>query len=383
MELPAVDALRQRAPTAHITALAAPPADQLFDGDPRVDETVTLARWGLTHRWDRGNEETSRAIREWLEAERFDLVLDPIHAAPVVAEAVWGSELRVLAGDEAAERRELAVGGGAVEAIGAAVRDGWGLEIPSGAVPRIHISPANRRWAGDFLATHFSDGRTPVALSAAASLALKRWPAERYGALVRWLVEQQQRPVLLFAGEEDETARQVLAACGHTAEVLLAEKLHLQRVAALLERCALFVGNDTGLLHIAAAAGVPCIALFGPTVPAIYLPRSVEARALGGGRIPCPHRNPHSLHPPGCWSEGWVSDCGTELYRGDHAGRGIRRRRRSTGELRCARARAVSFLPSKRSDSASRRLESDPPLRSIPLPCRSGTGADSPWLWPD
>ena len=56
----------------------------------------------------------------------------------------------------------------------------------------------------------------------------------------------------------------------------------LRLVAGLLSRCAAFTGNDTGLMHIAAAMGVPVAAVFGPTWPGIYLPMHQEARAFGG-----------------------------------------------------------------------------------------------------
>ena len=75
-------------------------------------------------------------------------------------------------------------------------------------------------------------------------------------------------------------------------------------MAALQSRCRLWLGNDTGLTHLAAAVGTPVVATFGPTCPELYLPRSSPALPAGGEGVACPHRHPESLSPPDCWHVG-------------------------------------------------------------------------------
>jgi ADP-heptose:LPS heptosyltransferase len=80
-------------------------------------------------------------------------------------------------------------------------------------------------------------------------------------------------------------------------------EMHLRHVAALLVKCRLFVGHDTGLMHMAAAVGIPLVALFGPTSPDIYLPRHASSQALGGDD-PCSRRRAVSFGPPECVMNG-------------------------------------------------------------------------------
>src|SRR5690606_25197194 len=76
MELPVLAALRDALPGARVTALAAPPAHELLQGDPHLDRVVPTSRWALRHRWDEGSVETRARIRRWVREQGFDLVLD-------------------------------------------------------------------------------------------------------------------------------------------------------------------------------------------------------------------------------------------------------------------------------------------------------------------
>lgn len=94
----------------------------------------------------------------------------------------------------------------------------------------------------------------------------KRWPAERYAAVSDLLEEKFSVPVVVNAGPgEDSLARQIQAACRYSRPRLYSGSL--AGLIALLRRTSIFIGGDTGPLHLAAALGVPTVALFGPTDP--------------------------------------------------------------------------------------------------------------------
>ena len=103
----------------------------------------------------------------------------------------------------------------------------------------------------------------------------KNWPVASFAALVDGLAAP--RPWLLLEGPADEEAA---AALGRRPGAVVARELPARRLGALVSRSGLFVGNDSGLSHLAAAFGAPVVALFGPTDPALWRPLGARVRAL-------------------------------------------------------------------------------------------------------
>ena len=112
-----------------------------------------------------------------------------------------------------------------------------------------------------------------------ASLIAKRWPAERYGALAARLASEGYLPVVIGGPQDHEASELVVAASGSCA-LNLCGRLSLRGSGALLQRARLFVGNDTGVMHLAAAVGTPVVALFGPTDPAMYAPYAARQHVI-------------------------------------------------------------------------------------------------------
>jgi lipopolysaccharide export system permease protein len=133
-------------------------------------------------------------------------------------------------------------------------------------------------------------GAGPIlALGPGANFIGKRWPPDRFAALARRLAagagpRSGARIVLLGGGEDRAIADEIVASldADGVRAVDLAGKLDLPACAALLERTTLFVGNDSGLMHIAAASGAPTLGLFGPSNERVYGPYGARARALRG-----------------------------------------------------------------------------------------------------
>jgi len=118
-------------------------------------------------------------------------------------------------------------------------------------------------------------GPPVIALAPTANWTGKVWPPERFVALYRQLAAGPLpgARVAVFAGPgegERALAAPVLAALPGAID--LCGTLTLAEAAACLARCALFVGNDSGLMHLSAAAGTPTLGLFGPTPSAEYAP---------------------------------------------------------------------------------------------------------------
>jgi ADP-heptose:LPS heptosyltransferase len=112
-------------------------------------------------------------------------------------------------------------------------------------------------------------------------LTVKRWPLERYRELVRKLVNVLDANVLLIGGKEDYELNQQLmqGLDGEPVQMQvqnLAGQTSFGQTAAQLSVCDLFIGNDSSPMHLAAAVGIPVIAIFGPTSPQEYGPYPLD-----------------------------------------------------------------------------------------------------------
>lgn len=117
-------------------------------------------------------------------------------------------------------------------------------------------------------------------LNPGAGWGAKRWPAERYGEVAGKLADQGIASILNYGPGEEELVRAAEAASGGTARAMSST---ITELIALTRRARLFIGGDTGPLHLAAALRVPVVAIYGPTDPARngpYGTRSVVLRSL-------------------------------------------------------------------------------------------------------
>lgn len=304
MQTTTFEALRAAAPEASIVYLGAAPATELLRVDARLDEVEEIQRWGLSHRWDEGDEGVIREISRWLAERNFDLILDARHAPPAVAAAAHASGIPRLESDEAAEAAEAAAGGDAIAAIKAAVRHGWGVDVAECSLPNLHLTPAERALAERCGGTGPRLASAPLGISPVTSISTKRWPIDRFAAVADALVEDGARAVWIFAGDRVEAADRLIGLMRHKRAAAVIDRVDLRLTAALLERCALFIASDTGLMHMAAAVGTPTVGIFGPSDPAVYRPPGEHTLAAVGREIDCPHRRLKAMDPPECWESG-------------------------------------------------------------------------------
>ncbi len=137
-----------------------------------------------------------------------------------------------------------------------------GNSIESTGDEALHASSSDSR------GRPFSPTRTKgdyAMITAGAGWESKRWPAERFAAVARHLALHHGVRVLLIWGNEAERAlAERVARSSGVVEVQPAPRLTLPQLAAVARRAQLFVGGDTGPLHIAAAVDTPCVGLYGP-----------------------------------------------------------------------------------------------------------------------
>jgi ADP-heptose:LPS heptosyltransferase len=133
-----------------------------------------------------------------------------------------------------------------------------------------------------------------IAIHPGSGNSKKCWPGAHYASLIRWLRTYLGATVVLVRGPADTQTARTIAPGLNGLEVVVFENLELSLLAALLERCSAFVGNDSGITHLAAAVGVPTVALFGPTDSHLWGPRNKQVVCLQS-TYPCAPCSPQAM----------------------------------------------------------------------------------------
>ena len=128
----------------------------------------------------------------------------------------------------------------------------------------------------------FRDLDAPViAIHPGSGSPRKNWPVEQWIALGRWIFAHYPAArLLLVGGEADGPQVLALSEAFRGKLAFIARDLELPKLAAFLERCAVFLGHDSGISHLAAAVGARCILLFGPTDPAVWAPANPDVKVI-------------------------------------------------------------------------------------------------------
>jgi heptosyltransferase I len=133
-----------------------------------------------------------------------------------------------------------------------------------------------------------------ILLNPGAGWGAKQWPAARYGQVARRLAQDGLKALINFGPGEEELAEAVEAASDGSAKSVICS---LAELIPLTRRAKLFIGGDTGPMHLAAALGVPVVAIFGPTNPARNGPFGTTNIVLRSPSSPTTHRRSAAPDP--------------------------------------------------------------------------------------
>ncbi|NLV32659.1 MAG: glycosyltransferase family 9 protein [Acidobacteria bacterium] len=278
LALPALGALGRAEPGAEITLACGPalPAPMLAGFADRV---LPLSAFPL-HRLHGPDPPTEPDIRLW---ESYDRVVSWTGAA----NDLFVRNLRgIHPGAIVAPWRPAP---GEARHVSRIFIDSLGLgPEPAGGrtAVRIHPDSASLEEGGRWLREQGWEGKRALAmLHPGAGSSGKRWPPENFTALARRLAGRNDLELILMEGPAEEgLARQMAEAVPGS---LPCEGLPLGPLAGVLGHCRFFIGNDSGVTHLAAALGVPTVTLFGPTAPEQWAPlgESVTVLRDGAGRL--------------------------------------------------------------------------------------------------
>ncbi len=179
-----------------------------------------------------------------------------------------------------------------------------GLSAEIGSFP-IRCRPQTAAWLDQWLAAHGVRGQQPVALhlGSAPTMDFRRWPLERFVRLAEELRAAIAVECVVLTGTPVEKDLVAGFIRGYSGRSIDASGLgSIERTIALLSRCRLVVSNDTGIMHLAAAIGVPTVGLFGPNTPRHWAPVGPRAAYVYETSAPCSPciNNYTNSMPPDC-----------------------------------------------------------------------------------
>lgn len=294
---PAIGALRERYPRARITALAHAGSAPLLRCVPALDEVIALAG-GADWRAVAALTRTLRVLR----ARRYHVAIDltsPIYKwISFVASIPQRTYMKFdplwwLVPARHARWRSTHIAQHYYDCMRELDLPPWDAVRH---VPRIALPDAARADAAHFMRRsgilHVERPLVTMHPGGAWLGGLKRWPADRFVTLAQRLQEQWGARILLLGGPEDAVLVSGIGARMRRPPITATRGVPLLTSLALIEASNLFIGNDSSLLHAAAALGTPYLGIYGPTNLANFGPLS---RHAGQGTVvlpPLPCRTP-------------------------------------------------------------------------------------------
>jgi heptosyltransferase III len=292
LETPAIAALHAWRPDLRIAMLIEERFAAALEGNPAVDSIIFSV----------GFTETAPRIR----AKRFAAVFNQ-HGGPRSAflTAAAGSPLRVcwkgfqysfLYNVLVSDAHEF-FGKPVVHTVEHRISQFYSAGMPRGPIPRAQVFPQAdaARAVAEKLSEHGIEPGDPYAvLQPGARLASMRWPVARFAEVARWLRETHGIFSVVNLGGGDSAitseARRELRGCA-----AIPDPLPLRELIALVAGARIFIGNDSGPAHLAAATARPCVVIFSSTNPVQWGPWQTESRVLHTGAVFHPSRGDKTI----------------------------------------------------------------------------------------
>jgi ADP-heptose:LPS heptosyltransferase len=300
---PAIHALRRRFPGAHLTYIVEPPAAAVVIHNPHLDEVIVAP-----HRTGVRGFADDVALGWRLRKSHYDLAID-FHGGPRASLLTWLSGARTRIGYHIIGRSWMytqRVPRPRALRPRHSVENQWDLLslLDISATDRVRfpvempIDAEAARTVSDRLANAgVAQADRVVVVHVSAGNPFRRWPGVNFVRLITALVQSASATrVIVTAGpSERNAAERVIAEAraelgGAGAYVLSCGEFSLAELRALFDRAALFIGGDSGPLHIAATSTVPIVGLYGPTLPMRSAPWRDDrwtTASIDAGDMPC------------------------------------------------------------------------------------------------
>jgi heptosyltransferase II len=275
MALPALRAVRAKFPEAKIAIVARPYVADIYRGQGICDELIPYDPNG-EHRGWKGRELLAGKLR----SQKFDVAL-LLQNAFDAAWLAWRANIPQRIGYARDARSFLLTKAIPVPRAGEIPphekfyylellrRAGWIDALQDDRHIALQVPEAARERAEQTLCEAGArTGAFRIAIGAGASYgSAKCWPPDRFAKALNEILSGGDADVILFGTPGEATVSSAIAGELRRAPVDLTGKTQIADLPALLSQCHLFLGNDSGAMHVAAAVGLPVVAVFGPTDP--------------------------------------------------------------------------------------------------------------------
>lgn len=307
--LPAVKAIRKSFPSASITWVLEEPSKTFVESQPEIDEVILFPR----QRWSKG----MKSPRDWwktvgemgafirsLRSKRFDVALDFHGILKSGLLAFFSGSPRRIGFDRRSSREgnflfsniKVNLSGERISRFekNLSLLKGMGLDVQPEGAP-LFIPEEDRRYVNSFFNTLFPPPKRPLIAihpGTSAKTAYKRWFPDRYALLADRLVKELTATVLFTWGPGELDLVQKIQREMRESSALGPHALSLTQLGEVYRHCDLYIGGDTGPMHVASLMGVPAVVVYGPTDPVVNQPFGSHKKVLKEvGCNPCRDRS--------------------------------------------------------------------------------------------
>jgi len=278
---PAVRAIKAARPDVRVTMMVNRGTEDVLSGNPDLDEVLVL---------DKGSLAAQSRLLAGLRARQFDTVIDLTDGdRSAFLTRISGAPVRIGFNDEHRWRGRYYT-----EVIQPLTslrhridRDLEALKLLSieadskAKDPQLWLTPEEKNSADQLLdQLEAQRSQSLVILQPGARYWFKAWPPERFAELADRLTSQYGCQVLIGGSDQDIGLAQQIRQMAKSPPIIMAGCTTIKQFAAIAKQSVLFVGSDSGAMHIASAVGTPVVALFGPSNPGEWGPRGGPVEVL-------------------------------------------------------------------------------------------------------
>ncbi len=283
LALPALETLRRAFPGARLVIMGYPRILEMVEKRFYADDILSVDQKGMASFFGREGS-LDPALSQFLKGLDLTVVFGRDGEGTVVRNLkrmCEGSVLHVHSFPHRGERIHLTD-----HLLGQFAQ--YGLPV-SQSPPRLYLKESDRDWGMNFWKERGATSKErseAVILHPGSGSRKKVWPLDRFLCLAHTLHDRLGSRILIVLGPaEGPEVRKTFEGMG-LASPILASGLSLLQLASVMEGCRLFAGNDSGVSHLAAALGLPTVAIFGPTDQEVWAPRGGKTFVVSG-RVHC------------------------------------------------------------------------------------------------